>query len=141
MLPLAILFCSLGCTAKEQAILLGDSNELTLISETVNNYFVGRRNADIELLKRTFSGNAQLSTLSKFDTLQTILLEDYFTVVLEQGPLSVSTRIDSIKRDNNMAFAKVTFRYIDKSYVDYLTLLKSKKGWRIVNKSFLPVKK
>jgi len=106
------------------------------LSKTINQYFKARKNADLDLLKQVFSNQARLTTLSPKGLLKVIPLEEYLAVVAHQGKVSAVTTIDYMRIDQNMAFAKITFEYTDKIYVDHLTLIKITDEWRIIHKSF-----
>ena len=106
------------------------------IRATIQNYFNGRRNADIALLKKAYSKDARLMTTGPDNQLIVISLEGYFAVVVKRGKVMVKTTIEDLKFEDQLAFARVVFNYGDKSYTDFLLLIKSDIGWRIVNKSF-----
>ncbi len=106
------------------------------IRTTIQNYFDGRRNADLSLLRKAFSKDARLMTTNSQQQLIIISLENYFSVVRKQGEISVETTIKEINFEDQLAYVRVEFKYADKSYTDYLLLIKLDIGWRIVNKSF-----
>lgn len=106
------------------------------IRTTIQNYFDGRRDADINLLQKAFSEDARLMTTGPNQQLIIISLNDYFAVVKKQGKIKVDTKIIELKIENQLGFAKVIFDYGNKSYTDFLLLIKLESGWRIVNKSF-----
>ncbi len=102
---------------------------------TINRYFEGRKNADVKLLRQAFSPNAMLQTV-KDDAILSIPLENYLTVVEKQGKTAVKTAITAGEITQNIGAFKTVFQYRDKSYTDYLTLVKMSDGWKIVNKTF-----
>lgn len=106
------------------------------IKETIGFYFKGRRNADIDLLKKAFSTEARLITANTNQSIKVITLQEYFSVVRQKGKVSVDTYIQEISIENNIAFAKVRFDYEKISYIDFLILMKVKGRWKIVSKTF-----
>ena len=44
--------------------------------------------------------------------------------------------VDSVDFDENIARAVVVSRFLDVRYTDYMTLLQTDDGWKIVNKTF-----
>lgn len=114
---------------------LEKENEYEIAEKTVTNYFEGRRNADLQKLLSAFSESANLYTISN-DNILSISLENYLNVVKTDGSQKVETRILDGEITNNIAAFKTEFKYKDKSYVDYLTALKTKDGWKIIGKTF-----
>ncbi len=117
---------------------LNENNDLPEIENVVNNYFNGRKSANIELLQKVFSPEAKLM-FSDNTNLHFISVEDYFNKVKEDGRKTVDTKILDIDLQGNMAYAKTLFDYRDKTYVDYLTLLKQGNKWMIVSKTFCKI--
>ena len=54
-------------------------------------------------------------------------LEDYLNKVKSDGEKDVETKILSENITNTIATVKIEFKYTDKTYQDYLTLLKTNK--------------
>jgi len=102
---------------------------------TIKNYFEGRKNADISQLQSAFSNNAKLYTsIDKNELI--ISFDNYLNKVKSDGKQKVSTQILSGDITGNIANFKTKFEYIDKSYTDYLTLLNTQDGWKIISKTF-----
>ncbi|PKP14409.1 MAG: alpha/beta hydrolase [Bacteroidetes bacterium HGW-Bacteroidetes-3] len=114
---------------------LTKENDYEIAEKTIVNYFEGRRNAELQKLQSAFSENAILQTISN-DEIVTISLENYLNAVKTDGSQEVETKILEGDITNNIAVFKTEFKYKDKSYIDYLTALKSKDGWKIVSKTF-----
>jgi len=112
---------------------LNDTNDAQ-VQSLIQNYFVGRRTADIDLLKKTFHPSARLMTTDTSLTL--ITRRQYLDVVQKRGKVSCETTLKSLEIDNKRAFAKTKFDYGDRVYEDYLTLIKIKEKWWIMNKTF-----
>lgn len=114
---------------------LTKENDYEIAEKTITNYFEGRRNADLLRLKNAFSENTILQTISN-DEIATISLENYLNVVKTNGSQEVETKILDGDITNNIGVFKIEFKYKDTSYIDYLTALKTKDGWKIINKTF-----
>ncbi len=128
---ISLLFIA-GC---DSAVKTADINQE--IIQTLDNYFDGRRQADISKLSKAFAENARLETVDAEGKVINITLKDYFTVVKNKGKVTVKTQIVYLSISGKIAMAQTRFDYGDKIYLDYLTLLKSDKGWRISNKAFI----
>ena len=69
-----------------------------------------------------------------------ISFDAYLNKVKSDGKQKVNTQILSGNITRNIANFKTEFEYIDKSYIDYLTLLNTQDGWRIISKTFTKTK-
>jgi PBP1b-binding outer membrane lipoprotein LpoB len=107
------------------------------IMQTLKNYFEGRRNADIDLLKSAFVENASLETVDANGIYMPISMEDYLQTVSAKGKVEVETQVMYLSITNNIAIAQTRFDYSEDIYMDYLTLIKTAKGWKISNKAFV----
>lgn len=114
-------------------------NEYFDVEKIIQNYFDGRKNANMYLLKNIFLEEAKLYTVKEGKEL-VITLKEYFTKVKKDGRKEVKTSILSGNITNNIANFKTEFVYVDKTYQDYLTLLKTDKGWKIITKTFTRTK-
>ena len=97
------------------------------------NYFEGRKNADLNRLKNIFDKNSGIFVKRK-DSLFKINFDEYLGVVNQSGKSNVKTDILDVDVENDFANANVKFQYPDKTYIDYLNLIKQNDGWKIVNK-------
>lgn len=113
------------------------SSQKSQLEQTIQHYFDGRRNANLGYLKKAFASDARLLFINSQNQLQVINLKEYLAVVKKQGKVKVKTKIEQLEFYNNIAFAKAIFDYESKSYTDFLTLMKIKNQWQIVNKSFV----
>ncbi|MGV8945699.1 MAG: alpha/beta fold hydrolase [Lutibacter sp.] len=114
---------------------LNQENEYAAIENTLKNYFEGRKNADLTQLQNAFSEDAKLYTLQN-NTDVIISLEDYLNKVKSDGAQKITTQILNGDITNDIANFKTEFKYADTSYTDYLTLIKTQNGWKIMNKTF-----
>ncbi len=118
---------------------LKKENVYEIAEKTITNYFEGRRNADLKQLQNAFSENANLYTVSNGEAM-TISLENYLKLIKTEGKQEVETQILNGDITNNIATFKTKFKYIDKSYVDFISAIKTKDGWKIVGKTFTKTK-
>ena len=105
------------------------------ISDTINQYFKGRKEGNIELLQQVFHPTAQLLTV-KENTLSSSSLSEYLDHVQKQGAVDCKTTLLSTEVTENIATAKTEFDYGTIKYIDYLSLLKVENEWTIVNKTY-----
>lgn len=110
-------------------------NPLNEVEQVVRNYFKGRKEANINLLKNTFSDNAKLMYADSIN-IHVIPFKDYLNKVKQDGQKQVNTRILDFDIQNNMAYVKTVFDYPNTSYADYLTLLNTNHNWKIISKTF-----
>ncbi|MDD3722837.1 MAG: alpha/beta fold hydrolase [Lutibacter sp.] len=114
-------------------------NDYEIAEKTITNYFEGRRNADLKQLQNAFSENANLYTVSNGEAM-TISLENYLKLIKTEGKQEIETQILNGDITNNIATFKTEFKYKDKSYVDFISAIKTKDGWKIVDKTFTKTK-
>lgn len=110
------------------------------IQSTIQNYFDGRKEGDLALLKKAFHPNAKLKTTTTTGESLTILLKDYFVAVQKDGPVNCTTQLLSLTYEDTVATATTSFDYGDKTYVDTLSISNIDGLWQIVNKAFSKIK-
>ncbi len=120
------------------ALFFNEENDFVEIEKTVNNYFEGRKTANIDLLKVSFSKNALLHTVKNNENFK-ITLEDYLKKVRSDGIQKPKTTIIDGSVINNIANFQTSFDYDKISYVDYLTLMKINGSWQIIEKTFTKI--
>ncbi len=118
---------------------LDDDDRIAEIEKVIHNYFIGRKNANIDLLDKSFSEDAKLA-YSDNEKIYFISKNEYLEKVKSDGPNEIDTQILDIDNKGNMGYAKTVFTYKDKTYIDYLTLLKQKDNWKIVSKTFTKIR-
>ena len=115
------------------------NDEYKNIEVTIQNYFDGRKNANLNQLQNAFSNKAKLYTTTDNKELM-ISFDTYLNKIKSDGKQEVNTQILSGEITENIANFKTEFEYIDKSYIDYLTLLNTQDGWKIISKTFTKTK-
>lgn len=114
-------------------------NEFEIVEKTITNYFEGRKNANLPQLQNAFSVQANLYT-SQDDIELTIPVTEYLNKVQTDGIQHVSAKIINGDITNNIANFKTMFVYENSSYADYLALVKTQNGWKIISKTFAKTK-
>lgn len=107
---------------------------------TVQNYVDGYIQKDTDLLRRTFSEGAKLMSVDN-GNISEVLCSDWFLKLEERKKSGVVTpaatsQIMSIQQTGNAAIASVRLTFPTFSFTDYLSLLKTNLGWRIVGKIY-----
>ena len=131
-------FPYINAAAKYNEILaqfLEKANPYQEVEAVIHRYFQGRRTANKDVLKQAFYPQARLYTSGSHQPVE-IPFKNYLQKVMQDGALTVETRIVDGDITGNVATYKVQFQYSNKSYVDYLSLVHSDGGWKIVSKVF-----
>jgi len=135
----ALAYCIVGPTNLSAQT----PNDSSQVAQVVHDYIVGWRNGDLELLAQVFdpeegvvlwaSGGEGAEKLNGMTFGEIIARgsRPHATYGLESQILS----LDVV--DGKLAVAKVHISRSGGSYVDYLVLYKSDRGWRIVTKTFV----
>lgn len=114
--------------------------ERAAIEELVEHYFLGMYEGDVERLRRIFHPQCWVYGERRGETREFPLAG--FLEYVETAPVPKAEGepfdmgIISIDRSGTTAVVKVEDRYQGGHFTDYLTLLKTAEGWRIVNKTF-----
>ncbi len=106
------------------------------IRVVINNYFQGRKTANIDLLNKVFHPQAQLITKDKNNNPIVITLQKYLTDVKKQGAVVCETQLLNIEHKDEVAHVHTSFDYGQIKYLDSLTLYSSDQGWKIKTKHF-----
>lgn len=115
------------------------------IREAVDKYFRGIVTANRELLEEAWHiGGTQMIFVKslgqpepRFEAVPIEKAIVDWTRVQAQSSSGKVLSIDVV--EGEMAMVKYDFRYEHMQFIDYLTLLKLKDGWKIVNKSFVRI--
>ncbi|HEY9170229.1 MAG TPA: alpha/beta fold hydrolase [Lutibacter sp.] len=116
-----------------------NKNDYEMAERTIITYFEGRKNADLLQLKSAFSADAILITRINEKELR-IPFSAYLSNVETDGIQQAKTQILDGDITGNIAYYKTSFIYSDKSYSDYLTLVKLQNDWKISSKTFTKTK-
>ena len=113
------------------------------VRQTVEHYLYGLKHNDVESLKKAFWSEAKLFFVISDGKLGQLTQEDWYKTFagsagkVEEGDL----RITALDITGNAASVKVEEDYPNSKYTDYLSLLKIKGQWWIVNKIYTSERK
>lgn len=116
---------------------LSAQTETELIAETLMDYIEGTANGEPERVADAFHPDLRLYTVAN-DSLSVRDGKDYIANIIEGDKVNRSGRIVSIDYENNAATAKVVIEMpdINRSYTNFLLLLKYEGKWKIIQKSY-----
>jgi Putative lumazine-binding len=105
--------------------------------QTVCTYYLdGGTNGDSLLFSKAFHPSGQMLFMRN-DTLQIVSLKDFMARIRNTGQKSNrTTKIESIQVFGDAAVAKLTIKTETLVLHDFMSLLKTKEGWKIVGKIF-----
>ncbi|MEO9804199.1 MAG: nuclear transport factor 2 family protein [Reichenbachiella sp.] len=103
------------------------------IRSTIQNYFDGSHTDNPELLKAAFHPDATLKYI-KEGKYQMIPIQKYFTFFTNSKKREFEEKIFYVDQYGNAANVKLSARYATYQFVDYMNLLKTEEGWKIVSK-------
>jgi protease I len=131
VLSLTLCATALGQTAKPD-------DEEAAVRQVVQNYLHGLKYNDVESLKKAFWPEAKLFFVKNDGQLGQLTQSQWYEGFAasagkeEKGEL----KITSVDITDNAASVKVEEDYPGSVYIDYLSLLKLKGEWKIVNKIY-----
>ncbi len=117
---------------------LSKDNPYQQVERVIKRYFKSRKEADVLALKSVFTANATLHTI-RDNQLVNISLDDYLKHVASVGKQAVQTTIIDGKIQGKIAQFSTQFQYADKTYIDYLNLVKVQNDWKIIEKTFYKI--
>ncbi len=111
------------------------------ISQVIQQYFDGLYQGDATLLKQAFSPDATICGYGGDGGLKTLSLKQFLELiggwpVPKENGEDFDMTVDSIDITGTVASAKVRDLYQGRDFTDYLSLVKTPKGWRIFGKVF-----
>lgn len=112
-------------------------NEINLINETLTNYIEGTSNGEPSRLKRAFHKGFNLYYI-KNDNLSIIPGEQYIGNFKKGKKNNRIGKVLSVDYEGDAAIAKIEVLMPDRDRIaiDYMLLLKIKREWKIIHKSF-----
>ena len=114
-------------------------DEMSAIGEVVNWYFNAMYQSDGSLILKAFDEKARVVGLTD-GKLQEMSVPRFAEFVAQQQPSAAASeepfdmRIVTIDVSGGSAMVKVADRYLDRDFIDYLSLIKVDGQWRIFNK-------
>lgn len=111
------------------------------VTKMLNDYFDGLYHSDTNILGRVFHPQARYVTATG-DELIDLGMDEYLPIVAKREPPAArgearQDRIQSIEfAGQKTAFARVNCAIGERFFTDFLTLIRTDEGWRIITKVF-----
>jgi Putative lumazine-binding len=125
----------IACFSTNLALAQHSSDELAAITKTLNYYIEGGTNRDSAMFAKAFMTDGQMIFM-RDDTLKIVPLKDFVAGTKPGEKLNRICRITNIQIYGNAATARLELVYSTHTFVDFMNLLKTRDGWKIVNKIF-----
>ena len=109
-------------------------DEKKAIEEILNFYFDGTRTDNPELLRNAFHPKATLKYINDEGSYTMRTIEEFFSYFTNTKTRSFLSKIYYIDISGKTANVKLSTKYKAYKYTDYLNMLKTKNGWKIVSK-------
>ena len=115
----------------------GGDEEEKAIRETIQLYFRGDIERDVEALKKAFHPTATLLTRDKTGRLRVLTQPEWHQSIRQTpGRERPTAKILHIDRAGNVASAKTQLLFSNGSFTDFLSLVKIEGQWTIVSKIY-----
>lgn len=132
VIPVLGIILIYSLTVKAQS----EQKDIEDIRTVLNYYLDGGTQGDSIMFSKAFIADGQMRYIRN-DTLMNVSLKDFTTRMRNTGiKQNRKTKIESIQLNGNAASAKLTIEYPTFYFHDFMNLLKTKDGWKIVNKIF-----
>lgn len=104
------------------------------IEEKINLYFEGSRTDNPDLLRKAFLPDATLKFINSKGEYTMRTIEKFFSYFTHTKTRSFVSKIYYIDVSGMAANVKLSTKFKTYQYVDYMNMLKTKDGWKIVSK-------
>ncbi len=104
------------------------------IEAQINLYFEGSRTDNPDLLRKAFHPNATLKFINGNGDYTERTIETFFSYFTNTKTRSFESKIYYIDVAGTTANVKLSTKYKTYQYIDYMNMLKTKDGWKIVSK-------
>jgi protease I len=125
----------IACISTTAAFAQNTSDEYAAITKTLNYYIEGGTNRDSVTFAKAFMSDGQMIFMRN-DSVKIVALKDFVAGMKPGEKLKRTCRIASIQVAGNAATARLELEYDTHTFIDFMNLLKTKDGWKIVNKIF-----
>ncbi len=133
LLTVIIAVYSVNIFAQNSAATTTD--DIAAITKTLNYYIEGGTNRDSTTFAKAFMTDGQMIFMRN-DTLRIVPLKDFVAGVKPGEKVKRTCRIASIQVAGTAATARLELVYDEFTFIDFMNLLKTRDGWKIVNKIF-----
>jgi hypothetical protein len=128
-----IIVCSVNVFAQTAQAITTD--DIAAITKTLNYYIEGGTNRDSATFAKAFMTDGQMMYMRN-DTVKIVPLKDFVAGMKPGEKAKRTCRIDNIQVAGTAASARLELVYDDFRFIDFMSLLKTKDGWKIVGKIF-----
>lgn len=119
-------------------LFLSQTSDEDAVKSTVNQLFSGMKNSDSELIKKTFSNNAVLQTITKSGEVKNESIDNFVISIskAEKGSLDEKISFSTVLVDGNLASVWTPYEFYYKGQfshcgVNSFQLVKSNNEWKI----------
>jgi hypothetical protein len=124
---------------REQVNKVNSEDAKAEITEVLNLHFRGIKEGNVELLNEAWiKDNARLFEVNNGKVVNRDIVQAFAKWTKEATPDLNEKILDIYLSSDAVAIAKVSLMWQGVKYEDSLTLVKSKKGWKIVSKIYSP---
>ncbi len=109
-------------------------NDKESIEKTINHYFEGSRTDNPDLLRKAFHPDATLKFINEEGLYTMRTIQKFFSYFTNTKTRSFESKIYFIDISGSAANVKLSTKYKNYQYIDYMNMLKTKDGWKIVSK-------
>lgn len=109
-------------------------NEKKVIEKIIALYFDGTRTDNPDLLRKAFHPGATLKFINAEGSYTMRTIEKFFSYFTNTKTRSFVSKIYYIDISGSAANVKLSTKYKTYKYTDYMNMLKTKEGWKIVSK-------
>ncbi len=125
----------IACFSTNVALAQHTSDEFAAITKTLNYYIEGGTNRDSATFAKAFMTDGQMIFMRN-DSVQIVPLKTFVGGMKPGEKQNRNCRITNIQVFGNAATARLELIYETFTFVDFMNLLKTRDGWKIVNKIF-----
>lgn len=126
MMLTVLLTCNIAFAQK--------GNDKKAIEKQINYYFEGSRTDNPDLLKKAFHSDATLKYINANGEYKMRPIQEFFAFFTNTKTRTFKSKIYYISVYGTSANVKLSTRYKTYQYIDYMNMLKTKDGWKIVSK-------
>lgn len=114
-------------------VIAQEKDDRAAITESINYYFEGSKTDNPDLLRKAFHPEATLKFISD-EGYQMRTIEKFFSYFTNTKTREFESKIYYIDIYGTAANVKLSTKYKTYQYIDYMNMLKTKEGWKIVSK-------
>lgn len=115
-------------------MLAQNQNDKEAIKKTINYYFEGSKTDNPDLLRKAFLPDATLKYLNAKGNYKMRPIQEFFGFFTNTKTRKFESKIYYIDVSGTAANVKLSTKYKTYQYIDYMNMLKTNDGWKIVSK-------